>query len=135
MARGINKVILVGNVGKDPEVRHMPSGGSVVKLSVATSEAWKDNDGQVQERTEWHRVVFFSKLADIVAEYVKKGSKLYLEGSLKTSQYEKDGITRFSTDIIAKDMQMLDSKPANLTSPKQQHEQSKANAYQDDVPF
>lgn len=105
--RGINKVILVGNCGKDPEVRYMPSGSAIANVSIATSESWKDKDGQQQERTEWHRVVFFNKLAEIVGQYVKKGSKLYVEGSLRTTQYEKDGVTRYTTDIVCRDMQML----------------------------
>jgi single-strand DNA-binding protein len=110
MSKGVNKIIVLGNCGQDPEVRYTPSGGAVTNISLATSEAWKDANGQAQERTEWHRVVFFNKLADIVAKYVKKGSKLYVEGSLRTNKYEKDGITRYSTEIIALEMQMLDSQ-------------------------
>ncbi|MBS1213643.1 MAG: ssb, partial [Proteobacteria bacterium] len=93
----------------DPEVRYMPSGGAVTSIRVATSETWKDQQtGQQQERTEWHRVVFYRRLAEIAAEYLKKGSKVYIEGSLRTSQYEKNGEKRYSTDIIANEMQMLD---------------------------
>ena len=108
MARGINKVILVGNLGNDPETRSMPNGSSVTSISIATSESWKDkNTGAQQERTEWHKVVFFGKLAEIVAEYLKKGSSVYVEGSLRTNQWEKDGQKHYSTEIIASEMQML----------------------------
>jgi single-strand DNA-binding protein len=111
VARGINKVILVGNVGQDPETRYMPNGGAVTNVSIATSESWKDkNTGEQQERTEWHRIVFYQRLAEIVAEYVKKGSKLYIEGSLRTRSWEQDGIKRYATEIIANEMQMLDGK-------------------------
>lgn len=110
-SRGVNKVILVGNVGQDPETRYMPSGGAVTNLSLATSETWKDkNSGEQQERTEWHRIVFYQRLAEIVAEYVKKGSKLYIEGSLRTRSWEQDGVKRYATEIIANEMQMLDSR-------------------------
>ena len=111
MAQGINKVILVGNVGGDPETKYMPSGVAVTNLSIATSESWKDKQtGQPQERTEWHRVVFFNRLAEIASEYVRKGSKLYVEGSLRTRQWEQDGVKRYSTEIVASQMQMLDSR-------------------------
>ena len=111
MSRGINKVILVGNVGQEPETRYMPNGGAVTNLSLATSESWKDkNTGEQQERTEWHRVVFYQRLAEIVAEYVKKGSKLYVEGSLRTRSWEQDGVKRYATEIIASEMQMLDGR-------------------------
>ena len=111
MARGVNKVILVGNVGGDPEVRYMPSGGAVTNLTLATSESWKDKQtGQPQERTEWHRVVFFNRLAEIAGEYVRKGSKLYVEGSLRTRQWDQDGVKRYTTEIVASEMQMLDSR-------------------------
>lgn len=111
MAQGVNKVIIIGNVGGDPETKYMPSGGAVTNLSLATSESWKDKQtGQPQERTEWHRVVFFNRLAEIASEYVRKGSKLYVEGSLRTRQWEQDGIKRYSTEIVASQMQMLDSR-------------------------
>ena len=111
MARGVNKVILVGNVGGDPEVRYMPSGGAVTNVTLATSESWKDKQtGQPQERTEWHRVVFFNRLAEIAGEYVRKGSKLYVEGALRTRQWEQDGVKRYTTEIVASEMQMLDSR-------------------------
>jgi len=110
-SRGINKVILVGNCGKDPETRYMPSGGAVTNLTLATSETWKNKDtGQPEERTEWHRVVFFNRLAEIVGEYVKKGSKLYIEGSLRTRKWEKNGVDMYTTEIVANEMQMLDGK-------------------------
>ena len=103
-SRGVNKVILVGNVGNDPEVRYMPNGNAVANVSVATSDSWKDrNTGDQQERTEWHRVVFFNRLAEIVEQYVKKGTKLYLEGRLQTRSWEQDGAKRYSTEIIAND--------------------------------
>ncbi len=110
--RGVNKVILIGNLGADPEVRYMPNGGAVANVSLATSETWKDkNTGEPQERTEWHRVVFFNRLAEIVGEYVKKGSKLYIEGSLRTRKWQgQDGQDRWTTEIVASEMQMLDSR-------------------------
>ena len=112
MTRGVNKAILVGNCGQDPEVRYMPSGGAVTNLSIATSESWKDkNTGDQQERTEWHRVVFFNRLAEIVEQYVKKGTKLYVEGSLRTRKWQgQDGQDRYTTEIVASEMQMLDSR-------------------------
>lgn len=110
-SRGVNKVILVGNVGKDPETRYLPSGGAVTNLTLATSETWKDkNTGEAQEKTEWHRIVFFNRLAEIVNEYVRKGSKLYIEGRLQTRSWEQDGITRYATEIVANEMQMLDTR-------------------------
>jgi single-strand DNA-binding protein len=112
MARGINKVILVGNVGTEPEVRYMPNGNAVATISVATSETWKDKQtGDKQERTEWHRVVCFNRLGEIVGEYVHKGSKLYVEGSLRTRKWQdQQGQDRYTTEIVAADIQMLDSK-------------------------
>lgn len=112
MARGINKVILIGNVGKDPEVRYMPSGGAVTNITVATSESWKDKQsGQQQERTEWHRVVFFNRLGEIAGEYLRKGSKVYVEGSLRTRKWQgQDGQDRYTTEIVGSEMQMLDSR-------------------------
>ncbi len=108
-SRGVNKVILIGNLGADPEVRYMPSGGAVTTIRLATSETWKDkNTGQPQERTEWHRVVFYQRLAEIAGEYLKKGAKVYIEGSIRTQQWEKNGEKRYTTEIIANDMQMLD---------------------------
>jgi len=115
MARGINKVILIGNIGQDPEVKYMPSGGAVTNISLATSETWKDkNTGQPQERTEWHRVVFFNRLGEIAGEYLKKGSKVYIEGSLRTRKWQaQDGSDRYSTEIVASEMQMLDGRSDN----------------------
>ncbi len=111
-SRGVNKVILVGNLGNDPETRYMPSGGAVTNISVATSEVWKDKQtGQPQERTEWHRVVFFNKLAEIAGEYLRKGSKVYVEGTLRTRKWQdQSGQDRYSTEVIANEMQMLDSR-------------------------
>lgn len=111
-SRGVNKVILIGAVGKDPEQKSLPSGGMVVNFSLATSESWKDkNTGQQQESVEWHRLVAFGKLAEIISQYVKKGSKLYVEGSLKTRSWEQDGAKRYATEIVVSEMQLLDSKP------------------------
>jgi len=106
---GINKVIVLGNLGTDPEHKVLPSGGSVTNISVATSEKWTDKQtGQTQERTEWHRIVFFGRLAEIVAEYLRKGSKIYVEGSLRTRKWQaQDGSDRYTTEIVAKEMQML----------------------------
>ena len=112
MAKGINKVILIGNMGSDPEVRYMPNGNAVATLSIATSESWKDKQtGERQERTEWHRVVLFNRLGEIAGEYLRKGSKVYLEGSLRTRKWQdKSGQDRYTTEIVANEMQMLDSK-------------------------
>ena len=111
MARGINKVILVGTVGKDPEMKYMPSGDAIANISIATNDTWKDkNTGEKKEATEWHRVVFFRQLADIVGKYVRKGQQIYIEGSLKTRSWEKDGQKHYATEIVASDMQMLGSK-------------------------
>ena len=154
-SRGVNKVILVGNVGNDPEVRYMPNGNAVANISMATSDSWKDrNTGEQQERTEWHRVVFFNRLAEIVEQYVKKGTKLYLEGRLQTRSYEQDGVKKYSTEIVANEMQMLDSRGATgsnqefgdqsnpPTSPPQdsvQNSEQQASAnfdnFDDDIPF
>ena len=139
MKRGVNRVILIGSVGKDPEQKSLPSGGMVVNFSLATSESWKDkNTGQQQESVEWHRLVAFGKLAEIIAQYVKKGSKLYVEGSLKTRSWEQDGAKRYATEIVVSEMQMLDSKPQDSG---QQHSQGRAPQPQpkfddfDDAPF
>ncbi len=109
MARGINKVILVGNLGADPETRYMPSGSAVTNLSVATSESWKDKQtGEQNERTEWHKVVMFDRLAEIAAEYLRKGSQVYIEGKLQTRKWQdRDGNDRWTTEIRASEMQML----------------------------
>jgi single-strand DNA-binding protein len=112
MARGINKVIIVGNLGADPEVRYMPSGGAVANLSIATSDTWKDKQtGQPQERTEWHRIILFNRLGEIAGEYLRKGSKIYIEGRLQTRKWQdKNGVDRYTTEIVASDLQMLDSR-------------------------
>jgi single-strand DNA-binding protein len=113
-ARGVNKVILVGNLGNDPEIRYTQAGAAITNISVATSETWKDKQtGQPQERTEWHRVVFFNRLAEIAGEYLRKGSKVYLEGGLRTRKWQdKEGQDRYTTEIVGNEMQMLDSRGA-----------------------
>lgn len=113
MARGINKVILVGNLGQDPELRYMPQGGAVANLSIATSETYKDKaTGQPKEVTEWHRVVIYQRLAEIAGEYLRKGSKVYIEGKLKTRKWQdQQGVERYTTEIVANEMQMLDGQP------------------------
>ncbi len=122
MARGINKVILIGNLGNDPDTKYMPSGNAVTNITVATSESWKDKQtGQQQERTEWHRVVFFNRLAEIAGEYLRKGSKVYLEGSLRTRKWQdQSGQDRYTTEIVASEMQMLDGRGDNNGGYQQQ---------------
>ena len=136
MARGVNKVIIVGNCGQDPETRFMPSGGAVTNLSIATSESWKDkNTGDQQERTEWHRVVFFNRLAEIAGEYVKKGSKLYVEGSLRTRKWQgQDGQDRYTTEIVASEMQMLDSRGGQQAAGMGDYSQQSAPQPQQQAP-
>jgi single-strand DNA-binding protein len=150
-ARGVNKVILVGNMTKDPEQRYFPSGGAVTNITIATSEQWKDKDtGQKQEKSEFHRVVFFNKLAEIVNEYARKGSKLYVEGSLRTRSWEQDGVTKYATEIVASEMQLLDSRNGGPSAAQtneaparpQQARQSPApqaapgyDEFDDDIPF
>jgi single-strand DNA-binding protein len=150
MARGVNKAIIVGNVGQDPEVRYMPSGSAVAEVSVATSEQWKDKQsGEKQERTEWHKVTFFGRLAEIVGEYVRKGSQIYVEGSIRTEKWQdKQGQDRYTTKIIANEMQMLGGRSGGSTS-FQQDTPSSAPAqsapaaapagssadFDDDIPF
>ncbi len=118
MARGVNKVILIGHLGRDPEVRYMPSGGAVANVTIATTEQWKDKQtGENQERTEWHNVVFYQRLAEIVGEYLKKGSQVYIEGRLRTRKWQdKEGRDRYTTEIIANDMQMLGSRGGGTAS-------------------
>ena len=113
MARGINKVILVGNLGQDPELRYMPQGGAVANLSIATTETYKDKaTGQPKEVTEWHRVVIYQRLAEIAGEYLRKGSKVYIEGKLKTRKWQdQQGVERYTTEIVANELQMLDGQP------------------------
>ena len=111
MARGVNKVILLGNVGRDPETRYSQNGTAVTRFSIATSEIWKDrSSGEQQERTEWHNIVCFARLAEVAGEYLKKGSKVYIEGQLRTSSWEQDGQKKYRTEVNAKELQMLDSK-------------------------
>ena len=146
MARsGINKVIIVGNLGQDPEIKYTAGGAAVTTLSIATSDSWKDKDsGMDQERTEWHRVVLWRRLAEVAGEYLKKGSKVYIEGQLQTRKWEQEGQTRYTTEIIARDMQFLDSRGSSnysstLKSPEL-NDQSAADVPDseldaDDVPF
>ncbi len=146
--RGINKVILIGNLGNDPEVRYLPNGNAVANISVATSESWKDKQtGEQQDRTEWHRIVLYNRLGEIAGEYLKKGSKVYIEGSLRTRKWQdKNGQDRYTTEIIANEMQMLDSRGGQGGAPSsfnQDHESSAPNmkemadsqAFDDDIPF
>ena len=147
MARGINKVILVGNLGRDPETRYMPNGNPVTNVTVATSRGWKDREsGENIERTEWHRVVFFNRLAEIANEYLRKGSKVYLEGELRTRQWERDGQKHYSTEVVANEMQMLDSRgdmssntsaPSGGPPPRSQDEMEPPpeDDFDDDIPF
>ena len=122
MARGVNKVILVGNLGNDPEQKSMPNGNAVTSITVATSESWKDKQtGQQQERTEWHRVIFFNRLAEIAGQYLTKGSKVYIEGSLRTRKWQdQGGQDRYTTEIVASEMQMLDSRSQGQQQGQQQ---------------
>jgi len=124
-SRGVNKVILVGNLGQDPETRFLPSGGAVTNVTIATSETWKDKtSGQQQERTEWHRVVFFNRLGEIAGEYLRKGSKVYVEGSLRTRKWQgQDGQDRYTTEIVANEMQMLDSRGSGDSAGGGQYQQ------------
>jgi len=155
MARGINKVILIGNLGKDPEVKYMTSGEAVTNITVATSEGWKDKStGEQVEKTEWHRVVFFRRLAEIAGEYLKKGSKVYIEGKLQTRKWQgQDGQDRYTTEIVANEMQMLDGRggsapmnaPSSSAKPQQQQPAMASEAasapsggyadFDDDIPF
>ncbi len=146
-ARGVNKVILIGNLGQDPETRYMPSGGAVTNLRIATNESWKDKQtGEPQERTEWHRVVMFERLAEIAAEYLRKGSQVYIEGTLRTRKWQdKDGNDRYTTEIRANEMQMLGGRsgagaPAMDRSRPSGNEPAPARAgvaddFDDDIPF
>ncbi len=154
MARGVNKVILVGNLGNDPDVRYTASGAAVANISIATSESWKDkNTGEQQDRTEWHRVVFFNRLAEIVSEYLKKGSQIYVEGRLQTRKWQdKEGHDRYTTEIVANEMQMLGGRggggSSNYEAPQQEsaapaaasnEKSATASApnddFDDDIPF
>jgi single-strand DNA-binding protein len=124
MARSVNKVILIGTLGRDPEMRFMPNGDAVCNVSIATDEGYKDKSGQKVDKTEWHRIVAFRRLAEIMGEYLKKGSKIYLEGKLQTREWEKDGVKRYSTEIVANEMTMLDSRPQNAGGYDQNQQQS-----------
>ena len=149
----VNKVILVGNLGKDPEVRYMPSGEAVTNITLATTDSWKDkNSGEKKEATEWHRVVFFRKLAEIAGQYLKKGSQVYIEGSLKTRKWEKDGHTNYTTEIVADSMQMLGKREGGGSPDYERSERSSGSSsapasrpapqpsggiadFEDDIPF
>jgi len=148
MARGINKVILIGNLGNDPDVRYTASGAAVSNISLATTDSWKDKEtGEQQDRTEWHRVVFFNRLAEIVAEYLKKGSQVYIGGRLQTRKWQnKDGNDMYTTEIVASEMQMLGSKggsmnmsesaaPPQETAPKSAEKPASNDFVDDDIPF
>ena len=144
MARGINKVIIVGNLGNDPDTRYMPSGGAVTNLSVATSESWKDKQtGEQKERTEWHKVAMFGRLAEIAAEYLRKGSQVYIEGRLRTRKWQdRDGNDRYTTEIIADEMQMLGGRGGGSAPMRDDRgsssappQQSSPDDFDDDIPF
>ena len=144
MARGINKVIIVGNLGADPDSRAMPSGNAVTNISVATSESWNDREtGEKQEKTEWHRVVFFNRLAEIAAQYLKKGSQVYVEGKLQTRKWEdKEGNERWTTEVVANQMQMLgDRMSGDISNDNASSSQSSSDndnpdiEFDDDIPF
>lgn len=141
----VNKVILVGNLGKDPETRYMPNGEAVANITLATTESWKDKNGEKQEKTEWHRVTFYRKLAEIVGEYLKKGSSIYVEGRLETRKWQdKEGNDRYTTEIIANIMQMLggrggDSGESRTTNTDEERSVGKSSGefddFEDDIPF
>lgn len=143
---GINKVIIVGNLGKDPEIKSMPNGGAVCNITVATSETWKDkNTGDKQEKTEWHRIVMFRKLAEIAGEYLKKGAQVYIEGKLQTRKWQdQQGQDRYTTEIVADQMQMLggrgnggsqSSQPSQQNQAPQQPKPTYDKSFEDDIPF
>ncbi len=148
MARGINKAILIGNLGADPEIRHTQGGNAVANLSLATSETWRDKStGETRENTEWHRVVMFGRLGEIAGEYLKKGSKVYIEGRLQTRKWQdRDGNDRYTTEIVGNEMQMLDSRgggdaggfdqrPQQSAPPQQAPAQGAPAGLEDDIPF
>ena len=145
MARGVNKVILIGNLGRDPEVRYSPNGGAIANITLATSDSWKDkNTGEQVEKTEWHRVVFFRRLAEIAGEYLKKGSKVYIEGKLQTRKWQdKEGNDRYTTEVVANEMQMLDSRGGSASygqgepaaAQPMSQEPAPAGDFDDDIPF
>ncbi len=149
MARGVNKAIILGSLGQDPDIRYTASGAAVANISIATNEQWKDKEsGEMQERTEWHRVVFFGRLAEIVGEYLRKGSQVYIEGRIQTRKWQdKEGQDRYTTEIVANEMQMLGSKSGGTTAsfdktPEQQQsapattgEKTANDDFDDDIPF
>lgn len=144
MARGINKVILVGNVGKDPETRYMPNGKAVTNFSLATSDGWTDKQtGDKQERTEWHNVVLFEKLAEIASQYLRKGSQVYIEGSLRTRKWQdKEGKDRYTTEIVGREMQMLGGRSggsgggaSESSAPASSSPPADDGGFDDDIPF
>jgi single-strand DNA-binding protein len=143
MSRGVNKVILLGNVGKDPEARSLPSGKTVANFSMATSESWKDKQtGEQKDKTEWHNLVVFDKKADIVVQYVKKGSQLYVEGKLQTRKWQdKEGRDRYTTEILIEDFQLLGGKPGSERHESAPQQRAAATApaeksfEDDDIPF
>jgi len=146
MARGVNKVIIVGRLGSDPETRYMPSGGAVTTISIATSEQWTDKQsGQKQERVEWHKITMFNRLAEIASEYLRKGSECYVEGSIRTEKYQdkSTGEDRYSTQIIARDMQLLggrteganNASPAQSQQAPQQAQPQQGGGFDDQIPF
>jgi len=133
MARGVNKVMLIGNLGADPEVRYTPNGNAIANVTLATSASWRDKQsGEMQDRVEWHRIVFFNRLAEIVGEYLHKGSKVYIEGSLRTRKWQdKSGVDRYTTEIIANEMHMLDSRNGggNYDADSHGNTQSRSNNF------
>lgn len=139
MARGVNKVILVGNLGKDPEVRYAASGSAMANATLATSETWKDKtSGEKQEKTEWHKLVFFGKTAEIAGQYLKKGTQIYVEGRLQTRKWQnKEGADQYTTEVVVSEMQMLGSRPTGTqetATPEQQTADTGAT-FDDDIPF
>ena len=140
MSKGVNRVTIIGNLGQDPEVKQMPSGGAVCNITVATSESWNDkNTGEKQERVEWHRIIFYRKLAEIAGEYLRKGSQIYVEGKLQTRKWQdQSGADRYTTEIVANEMQMLGGKASASQAAKpatQPEAASGANDFDDDLPF
>lgn len=131
----LNKVMLIGNLGADPEIRYQPSGDSIASLRLATTRKWKDKNGEKKEETEWHRVTLFGALAKVAGEYTKKGSKLYIEGRIKTDKWQKDGQDMYTTGIVGESLQMLDSRP-EASQQRDAAPQSQASSdYSDDIPF
>ncbi len=136
MSNGLNKVLIIGNLGSDPEIKYTTSGSAVANLSIATSERWKDrNTGEQKEQVEWHRVVLFARLAEIAEQYLKKGSKVFIEGKLQTRDWEDaEGKKRYTTEVIAREMTMLDSRTGSDAAPQQQDSGPEEN-FEEDIPF